>query len=215
MTVQRNAFDEFLSLAKARYPQADFDLLIDALFSEPLTPQAQHLCLQLVEFARSLQTENPLYEAIYQHLLHLYVLNGSRLEQLKIIDRRLRGLLEGQGALLLVSGVSGIGKTSLVMAFQERVQQLGAAFIAARGSEQRARPIHCGRMSHVLRLPQACRSKRCWRPSELGRSLNLHSSSFAHWQTGSNTPPPRSHWSSCWMIVHWADRGLTGSARPT
>ena len=54
----------------------------------------------------------------------------------KIIDRRLRGLAEGQGALILISGVSGIGKTSIVMALQERMQQLGAALISGRCAEQ-------------------------------------------------------------------------------
>ena len=53
MTVRRNAFDEFSSLARARYPQADFDFLISTLFSEPLSPHAQRLCLQLIELARS------------------------------------------------------------------------------------------------------------------------------------------------------------------
>jgi putative protein kinase ArgK-like GTPase of G3E family len=36
----------------------------------------------------------------------------------------------GQSALLLISGVSGIGKTSLVMAFRERIEQLRAAYNA-------------------------------------------------------------------------------------
>jgi hypothetical protein len=38
------------------------------------------------------------------------VLNGSRLDELKTIERRLRGLMEGQGALVLISGVSGTGE---------------------------------------------------------------------------------------------------------
>jgi predicted ATPase len=68
------------------------------------------------------------------------VLNGSRLDLLKAIDRRLRGVAEGQGALLLISGVSGIGKTSLVKAFQERMQQLGAEFLPIPCSEQESTP---------------------------------------------------------------------------
>ena len=38
--------------------------------------------------------------------------------------------------MLLISGVSGIGKTSLVMAFQERMQQLGLEFLPILCSEQ-------------------------------------------------------------------------------
>ena len=41
---------------------------------------------------RNLQNENPIYESVYQHLVFLYVLNGSRLDLLRRIDRRLRGL---------------------------------------------------------------------------------------------------------------------------
>ncbi len=136
MSPPHSHFDEFLALAKTRYPATDFDFLTSTIFAEPLTPQAQRHYVQLIEFARALQADNPLYEIIYQHLQHLYVLNGSRLDQLKIIDRRVRGLLEGQGALVLISGVSGIGKTSLVLAFQERLRQLGAALISVRCSEQ-------------------------------------------------------------------------------
>jgi len=136
MTPPHINLHKFLALAGTHYPTTDFDFLTSAIYSETLTPQAQRHCVQLIEFARSLQSENPLYETLYQHLLHLYVLNGSRLDVLKTIDRRLRGLAGGQGALLLVSGVAGIGKTSLVMAFHERVYQLGAEFIAVRCSEQ-------------------------------------------------------------------------------
>lgn len=130
------SIEQFLALARTRYPKTDFDFLTSAIYSEPLIPQSQHSYVQLIEFARALQTENSLYETIYQHLVYLYVLNGSRLDFVKSIDRRLRGLAGGQGALLLVSGVSGSGKTSLVMAFRERVRQLGAELIAARCSEQ-------------------------------------------------------------------------------
>jgi predicted ATPase/class 3 adenylate cyclase/DNA-binding CsgD family transcriptional regulator len=131
-----NPFDEFLALARRDRPEADLGFLGSSLYSETLTSQEQRQFIQLIEFARSLQIENPLYETIYQHLLHLYVLNGSRLDLLKTIDRRLRGVAEGQGAMLLVSGISGIGKTSLVMAFQERMQQLGVEFIPIMCSEQ-------------------------------------------------------------------------------
>jgi class 3 adenylate cyclase/DNA-binding NarL/FixJ family response regulator len=131
-----NFFDEFLALAKRHRPEADFSFMAGTVYSEALTFQAQGHFLQLIDFARVQQAGSPLYEAVYHHLLCLYVLNGSRLELLKTIDRRLRGLAAGQGALLLVSGASGIGKTSLVRAFQERMQQLGAEFLPILCSEQ-------------------------------------------------------------------------------
>jgi class 3 adenylate cyclase/DNA-binding NarL/FixJ family response regulator len=131
-----NLFDEFLALAKKHQPEADLAFLQSSIYSETLTPTEQHHCAQIIDFARALQAGSPIYEAVYHHLLCLYVLNGSRLDLLKTIDRRLRGLAEGQGALLLISGVSGIGKTSLVKAFQERIQQLGAEFLPILCSEQ-------------------------------------------------------------------------------
>ncbi|TNF93054.1 MAG: hypothetical protein EP297_12855 [Gammaproteobacteria bacterium] len=133
---QKNLLENLTALAVAEYPETDFGFLDDAVYAEPLTSKEQQQFAQLLDFARALQVENSAYETIYHHLLYLYVLNGSRLDLLKNIDRRIRGLAEGQGALLFVSGVSGIGKTSLVMAFQERVQQLGVAFISGRCLEQ-------------------------------------------------------------------------------
>jgi DNA-binding CsgD family transcriptional regulator/tetratricopeptide (TPR) repeat protein len=122
---------DLIALAAAEYPEARFDFLDEAIFSISLTSENQQHYLRLLSFIRQLQLENPLYETVYQHLLHLYVLNGSRLEALKTIERRLRGVVEGQSAIMLVSGISGIGKTSIVLAFQERIHQLGAAFISA------------------------------------------------------------------------------------
>jgi hypothetical protein len=124
-----------ITLAAAQHPASDYGSLISAIFSTPLTAQEQQQYLQLLRFARALQLENPAYESVYQHLLHLFVLNGSRIDLLKGIDRRLRGLAGGQSALILISGVSGIGKTSLVMTFQERANQFGAQFISGHCTE--------------------------------------------------------------------------------
>lgn len=130
--IQKSLLNDLLALAAVEYPETKFDFIDDAIFSTSLAGEDQHLYLQLLKYTRAFQVENPLFETVYHHLLHLYVLNGSRQDVLKTMDRRLRGLVKGQGSLLLISGVSGIGKTSLVMAFQERIQQLGAAFISAR-----------------------------------------------------------------------------------
>jgi len=133
---QQNLLEDLLARASDAQPKGNYDFIAHAVYARPLDPNEQKQYSQLLEFTRNLQFENPAFELVYQHLLHLYVLNGSRMDTLKTIDRRLRGLTEGQGALVLVSGVSGIGKTSTVLAFQERAQQLGAAFITGRCSEQ-------------------------------------------------------------------------------
>jgi predicted AAA+ superfamily ATPase len=57
------------------------------------------------------------------------VLNGSRHDPLRGIDRRLRGLAGGQDALVLVAGVSGTSKSSQVTACRPRMEQLGLAFV--------------------------------------------------------------------------------------
>jgi ATP/maltotriose-dependent transcriptional regulator MalT len=133
---QRQLMNELIALAKTHLPKIDFDFLTSSIFTDPLTQKEEQNLLQLIEFTHIQQTKKPTFEAAYQQLLYLYVLNGSRLDSLRAIDRRLRGLTEGQGAVLLISGVSGIGKTSTVMAFQERIKQLGMEFIAVRCSEQ-------------------------------------------------------------------------------
>ena len=127
---------ELIAQAVAEYPEGKYDFLESTVYSAPLTAEEQQSFAHLLDFVRSLQRENPVYETVYQQLLHLYVLNGSRLDEMKTIERRLRGLMEGQGALILISGVSGIGKTSIVMAFQERIRQHSAEFVLVRCSEQ-------------------------------------------------------------------------------
>ena len=134
--MEHSPLNELIELARKEYPGADFGFLVNSIYGEALTQSEKQNFLKFIDVARTLQIENPIFEAIYQQLLHLYVLNGSRLDVLKTIERRLRGLMEGQGALLLISGVSGIGKTSMVMAFQERIRQYGAEFVVVRCSEQ-------------------------------------------------------------------------------
>ncbi len=121
-----------LTRASAAGIGGDATFLEEAVFTRHLNSEDRQFYTELLNFARTLQAEDPLYESIYQQLMYLFILNGSRLEILKSIDRRLRGLVNGQMALILIGGVSGIGKTSLVMAFQERVHRLGGKFIQGR-----------------------------------------------------------------------------------
>ena len=133
---KRGILDQFNSLLRNQQPELSLGVLQDSIYSKALTPEERQNCLQVIEFARNLQFNDPTYEALYHHLLHLFILNGSRLDLVRKVDRRLRGLAKGQGALILVGGESGIGKTSMVMAFQERFTQLGVRFISGRCSDQ-------------------------------------------------------------------------------
>jgi len=133
---RHSALEELIFITQKQHPEVDPGFLAGRIYSESLTQQEQRDCIQFINVARAQQSQSSFFESTYHHLLHLYVLNGSRLHLLKLVDRRLRGLAERQGGLLLISGISGIGKTSLVLAFQERIQQLGAEFLQVRCSEQ-------------------------------------------------------------------------------
>lgn len=133
---QRSLLDALIDQASKEYPEIHLQFLDDSIYTESLSQLEKQNFLNFIEFVRIQQIENPIFEAIYQQLLHLYVLNSSRLDPLKTIERRLRGLSKGQGGLVLISGVSGIGKTSIVMAMQERIRHLGAEFVMVRCSEQ-------------------------------------------------------------------------------
>lgn len=143
--LKSNQFHALTSLAKKTYPGARFDFLEDSVYSKSLTQGEQLAYVQLIESVRALQAENPVYEPVYSQLLHLFVLNGSRIDVLSRLDRRVRGLISGQASLVLISGNAGIGKTSLVMALQERISQLGASFIVVRCSEQEGVPFELWR----------------------------------------------------------------------
>jgi predicted ATPase/DNA-binding CsgD family transcriptional regulator len=133
---QNHLFKDLITQATVMFPGAKYDFLDDTVFSQSIVSGDKRTYLRLLEFARSLQRENPLYEAAYQQLLNLYVMNGSRLNALHGIDRRFRGLESGQASLVLISGVSGIGKTSLALVFRERAQRIGAAYVVSRCLEQ-------------------------------------------------------------------------------
>jgi tetratricopeptide (TPR) repeat protein len=136
----KSPFNKLLSLAKAHDPEANFDFLNEAIYRRSLSTEEKQACTQLITLARTQQAENPVYEPVYQQLLHLYVLNGSRLDILRRVERRLRGLAANQGGLMLVAGNSGIGKTSLIMALQRRIEQVGSQLLVVRSSEEESEP---------------------------------------------------------------------------
>ena len=117
-------------------PEADFGFLAHSIYAATLIRQQQQGFLWLIEWVCPQHLQDASFESVYSHLLYLYVLNGSRLDSLRLIDCRLRGLAGGQNALLLISGVAVIGKTSLVLVFQERMHALCLQLIMVRYSEQ-------------------------------------------------------------------------------
>ena len=89
---KRGILDQFNSLLRNQQPELSLGVLQDSIYSKALTPEERQNCLQVIEFARNLQFNDPTYEALYHHLLHLFILNGSRLDLVRKVDRRLRGL---------------------------------------------------------------------------------------------------------------------------
>ena len=145
--MEHSPLNELIELARKEYPGADFGFLVNSIYGEALTQSEKQNFLKFIDVARTLQIENPIFEAIYQQLLHLYVLNGSRLDVLKTIERRLRGLLDGQGGLLLISGLSGIGKTSMIIGVPGTNPKIcGQNSLLSAVPNRRVHPMHYGRM---------------------------------------------------------------------
>lgn len=135
-----NSFEAVQDLLKQfseQYPDysVDFDSLSILMSNRPSS------IIRLLEFARTIQLKKPQYEAAYQYLVHRIVLNGSRANLLAALDYRLEAALIGKGALILIEGISGIGKTSLAKTHQVRVQERGAVFVVGHCHEQVATPF--------------------------------------------------------------------------
>lgn len=84
---------------------------------------------QAVVFARLLRRESLQYELLHRRLAHLYVLSGGRVGLLQALEQRLAAAATGHGALVLIQGVAGIGKTSLALVCEEKARDLGARFV--------------------------------------------------------------------------------------
>lgn len=110
--------------------------LTELLYEEPLTAESQTLLLDLINAARARQDDDVLYESLYRQLSYLLVLKGSRSGALAEMVRHAHGLEQGHQAIAFISGPSGIGKTSLVLAMQLLFEQIGANFVVARCAEQ-------------------------------------------------------------------------------
>ena len=134
-------------------PEQEKAELTRLLYDEPLTAGNQSLLLQLIEAARARQEDDVLYEGLYKQLSFLFVLKGSRAKALAELVRHVRGLEVNQNAIIFISGKSGIGKTSLALALQLLIDQIGARLVVARCSEHESG-------SYAL-----------WR--EIGRSLTM------------------------------------------
>ena len=131
-----HSLDELVATLLQHQPEADFGFLSHSIYVATLTRQRQQDFLWLIEWVRSQHLQDASFESVYYRLLHLYVLNENRFDSLRLIDRRLRGLADGQNALLLISGGAVIGKTSLVLDSQERMHTLCLPLIMVRCSEE-------------------------------------------------------------------------------
>lgn len=83
-----------------------------------------------VELARVLRRHNVRHEPLHRRLTHLYVLSGGRVGLLQVLEQRLGATVRGEGSLVLIQGVAGIGKTSLALVCEEQARYLGAHVVA-------------------------------------------------------------------------------------
>lgn len=128
---------ELVDLFSLQYPDASIDLDRGSVFAN----ERLHQSVSFIDFVRTIQAKQPTYEVVYQYLVHRFVLRGSRAELLFALNRRMQASVAGNGALVLIEGVSGIGKTSLALAQEIRAQELGAAFVIGRCYEHGATPF--------------------------------------------------------------------------
>jgi predicted ATPase/DNA-binding CsgD family transcriptional regulator len=95
-----------------------------------------------VEYARCLRRYDPVHDETYQRLVHLHVLSVDRAGALQALRGRLMAATRGQGALVLIRGPPGIGKTSLALACTDQARSLGAVFATAHCYERATAPAY-------------------------------------------------------------------------
>ena len=94
--------------------------------------ESEHHYAAALDGARWLQAIDPAYEPVYQRLIHLFVLQGSRADTWSAVTRRLHSSIHGHGALILIGGEAGLGKTSLALACEQQAREHGADFVIGR-----------------------------------------------------------------------------------
>ncbi len=92
----RELTDELISLSAAECSNDCFGFLNDAVFSRQLASAEENAFVRLIARARLIQSDNPIYEPVYRYLMHLYLLNGSRLHALARFDRLRTALLDSR-----------------------------------------------------------------------------------------------------------------------
>jgi len=117
--------EEWISQERSRLHALYIDTLTRLV---PILEQKRNYA-QAVEFARVLRQHSLRYEPLHRRLAHLHVLSGGRAGLLQALEQRLEALVSGQGALVLIQGVAGIGKTSLALVCEEQARHLGAMFV--------------------------------------------------------------------------------------
>jgi DNA-binding NarL/FixJ family response regulator len=132
--VSFDLIEKLLDLYLEKHPDAAIGLQANPNMAE----DSRLDFINFLDFARTVRMQQPIYEPVYQHLVHYFVLRGSRAGLLAVLDRRLRAAVAGQSSLVLIEGIAGIGKTSLAMVQQARAHELGAEYIVGRCYEQGA-----------------------------------------------------------------------------
>jgi predicted ATPase/DNA-binding CsgD family transcriptional regulator/DNA-binding SARP family transcriptional activator len=105
-------------------------LYVDALARLAPMLEQRGAYAEAVAYARVLRQHSLQYEPLYRRLTHLHVLSGGRAGLLQVLEQRLAALVRGQGALVLIQGVAGIGKTSLALVCEEQAHRLSARFVS-------------------------------------------------------------------------------------
>ncbi|MCB0083669.1 MAG: AAA family ATPase, partial [Caldilineaceae bacterium] len=108
------------------------NLWLASLFSLLPLLEQQGAYQQALAYARILQRADPAHTADLRRLIHLYVLSGSRSPVMTVLQQRLAMAVHGQGALVLIHGVAGIGKTSVAQPCTIWAQQQGALAVTGR-----------------------------------------------------------------------------------
>ncbi|MCL4863312.1 MAG: AAA family ATPase [Caldilineaceae bacterium] len=78
-----------------------------------------------VQHVRRLYHLDSAHAPTYRHLVHLYVLGSGRASDLRTLVERLETTRRNRGALVLISGEAGIGKSSLALVCAEQAHAQG------------------------------------------------------------------------------------------
>lgn len=124
--------NELSQFANEQYSPVAIGDTIDAIFTQPLNSLQNDILQYLLDKTRHQVSTKMLATQLNQ----LFVLNGSRLNELSLLVERIKNLENGQKSLVFISGKSGMGKTTLANAVRPLLEHINANLVIARCSEQ-------------------------------------------------------------------------------